>query len=147
MTAPGCPARPLSDCTDLARVRLLSCVGSTLHGGAHASPSKKQLGHRASPGLLICRGFGKAESQGKNQGTLYSANFKTFGGWPALENLIVHLHCVLQYLGDLQSGSHMSLLGAELLQTSPLSKHTASIFTVQCPVPPTQCCGGLLTVW
>lgn len=61
---------------------------------------------------------------------------KVFGVWPDLQNLIVCLHCVLQYLGDLRSGSPMSLLGAWLLQTFPLNECTAFMLTVQRPVSP-----------
>lgn len=29
----------------------------------------------------------------------------------------------------------------------PIKQHTASIFTMQRPIPPSQCCSGLLTAW
>lgn len=43
---------------------------------------------------------------------------------------------MLQYLGDLQSGSRGSLSGARLLQTFPLNTCPASMLTVQRPVSP-----------
>lgn len=91
------------------------------------------------PGIMCTFWFslqGKLRVRGRIRELCVQPNSKAFGVWPDLQNLIVRLYCVLQYLRDLQSASRGSLLGAWLLQTFPPSTCTASMLTVQCPLSP-----------
>lgn len=74
---------------------------------------------------------GKLRVRGGIRELCVQPNSKAFGVWPDLQNLIVRLYCVLQYLRDLKNGSCGSLLGAWLLQTFP-----PDTCTIKCPVSP-----------